>query len=74
MLRASVSVAVVEQTLDVVFALIADESDPFLRSASEEEWDRPYSERRTVKLKVAPDDRLQDVLASIRQQARRVAR
>ena len=43
-------------------ALIGDPAEPFLRSASEEEWNRPYAERKTIPLEVAQDDRLQDVL------------
>lgn len=53
---------VVPPLLPVVVALIADPDNPFGRIASQEEWSRPYAQRRTVSLEVGESESLAGVL------------
>jgi hypothetical protein len=50
------------ERMSVTVALIGDPDDPFERIASEDEWNRPYQERRKVQLQVAESDSLAHVL------------
>ncbi len=48
--------------MDVIVALVADSERPFETMTPEEEWARPYQQRRKAHLAVEPDQTLAEVL------------